>query len=441
MTYSKVSGPVWLKVAPDGSMSGAPGKANVGPNVFTVRATDATPISDDATLFVNLAPSTDAIGVFGFENSVTNSRGFNHGTATGTTSYSAGVNGQALNFNGTNNYVTLPAGIMNVGDITIATRIFWNGGAIWQRIFDFGTGTSQYFFLTPNSVSGTLRFAITTSGNGAEQRLDTGTMMPSNQWIHLAVVLQGGTVGKLYVNGALAVSNAITLRPSNMNPSLNYIGKSQFPDPLFNGKMDDFQIYNRALSPFELACLANPGADSDGDGWTDTAETDADTDGDGIPNYLDLDSDGDGIPDAMESFADSDGDGIPNIWDTDSDNDGMPDGWEFLYGLNPTNAADANLDSDGDGQSNLAEYIAGTSPINPNDFFTQTIATNSPFAVSVSGVAGRTYIFWRSQSLAIPSAWTPILTNGPLATNAPVIFTDPAPPADGGFYRTSVSLP
>jgi hypothetical protein len=441
MTYSKVSGPAWLKVASDGSLSGAPGKANVGPNVFTVRATDATPISDDATLFVNLAPSTDAIGIFGFENSVTNSRGINHATATGTTAYSTGVNGQALSFNGTNTYLTLPASTMNVGDITIATRVNWNGGSQWQRIFDFGTGTSQYFFLTPNSGSGNLRFAITTGGNGAEQRLDFSTMLPSNQWVHLAVVLQGGTSGKLFINGALAVSNAITLRPSNMNPSLNYIGKSQFADPLFNGKLDDFQIYNRALSTFELANLANPGTDSDGDGWFDTAETDADTDGDGIPNYLDLDSDGDGIPDALESFADSDGDGIPNIWDTDSDNDGMPDSWEFTFGLNPTNAADANLDSDGDGQSNLAEYIAGTSPINANDYFMQTIATNSPISISVPGVAGRTYILWRSQSLASPAGWTSVQTNGPLTTNNIVILADPAAPTDGAYYRTSVTAP
>ena len=176
-----------------------------------------------------------------------------------------------------------------------------------------------------------------------------------------------------------------------------------------------------------------------GDGWLDTAETDADTDGDGLANYLDADSDGDGIPDAMESFADTDGDGIPNIWDTDSDGDGMPDSWEFTFGLNPANAADANLDSDGDGQSNLAEYIAGTSPLNANDFFAQTVVTNSPLAIAVPGVAGRTYILWRNLSLT--GAWTSVLTNGPLTTNAPVILTDPAPPTDGGFYRSSVSSP
>jgi hypothetical protein len=46
----------------------------------------------------------------------------------------------------------------------------------------------------------------------------------------------------------------------------------------------------------------------------------------------------------------------------DSDADGMPDWWEDLYGLNKTNAADADGDKDGDGVSNLQEFLNATSP-------------------------------------------------------------------------------
>ena len=375
-----------------------------------MRATDATPFSADATLYINVAPGSDAIGVFGFEKNTTNSFGVNHGVATGSPAYVAGVNGQAINFDGVSNYVTLPAGMMNVNDITIATWVYWNGvGGIWQRIFDFGNNTTQYMFLTPSSPSGKLRFAITTAGYQNEQSLET-TAVPSNQWTHVVLTLQSGTTGRLYINGSLAASNSITLRPSLINPTLNYIGKSQRPgDALFTGRLDDFQIYSRALSLFEIACLANPGRDRDGDGLTDTAETDADLDGDGLPNYLDLDADG----------------------------DGMPDAWEIAFGLHPFNAADANADLDGDGQSNLAEYIAGTPPNNAADCFTQTVQPGTPLSVSVPGVAGRTYILWRRQSLTDP--WTAILTNGPVVSNSPLRLADPAPPEGGAFYRTSVS--
>ena len=49
----------------------------------------------------------------------------------------------------------------------------------------------------------------------------------------------------------------------------------------------------------------------------------------------------------------------------DTDTDGLPDLWERLYGLNPTDSADASLDSDGDGHNALAEYTCRTHPGNP----------------------------------------------------------------------------
>jgi hypothetical protein len=49
----------------------------------------------------------------------------------------------------------------------------------------------------------------------------------------------------------------------------------------------------------------------------------------------------------------------------DWDGDGLPDDWEIRYGLNPW-ANDANLDSDGDGLTNLEEYELGTDPFNPD---------------------------------------------------------------------------
>lgn len=118
-------------------------------------------------------------------------------------------------------------------------------------IFDFGNNTSQYMFLTPSSYSNTLRFAITTSGNGAEQRIET-TQLATGQWVHVAVTLDGDTA-ILYVNGDEKDTNSgVTIDPTDFNPSVNYIGKSQWPDPLFNGRIDGFRIYNYAMTPEEI---------------------------------------------------------------------------------------------------------------------------------------------------------------------------------------------
>jgi hypothetical protein len=61
----------------------------------------------------------------------------------------------------------------------------------------------------------------------------------------------------MYVNGVqVAQSNAVTISPLNIKPVLNYIGRSQSTYPLFNGFIDDFRIYNYALSANEIAQIS-----------------------------------------------------------------------------------------------------------------------------------------------------------------------------------------
>jgi hypothetical protein len=168
------------------------------------------------------------------------------------------LGGNGLLFNNTSSadpntwaqYAALKPGAANYDDITISLWAYWNGGGIWQRLFDFGNNTTQYMFLSPNAAGTNLRFAITTTG--AEQIVQTA-MLPTGQWTHIAVTLSGNTA-RLYVNGALAASNAsVTLNPRDVAATRNYIGKSQFVDPYFNGLMDDIRIYNYARTTEQIA--------------------------------------------------------------------------------------------------------------------------------------------------------------------------------------------
>jgi hypothetical protein len=248
LTFSKTSGPAWLKVHANGGISGTPGSANQGLNTFILRVTD----SEAAYAEVSYRVAVDLIAHYKFESSAGDSLGFFHGTTTGSPAYATGYLGQAIDLDGIDDHVALPAGVANWDEITIATWVYWRGGAQWQRIFDFGNNTSSYLFLTPRSGNNTMRFAITNSGG--EQVINTSTLT-ANQWVHVAVTLKGAT-GTLYVNGSPAAFNtAITIRPADFNPVRNYIGQSQWPDPLFNGLIDDFRIYNRALSASEIAAV------------------------------------------------------------------------------------------------------------------------------------------------------------------------------------------
>jgi hypothetical protein len=147
-------------------------------------------------------------------------------------------------------YGVIEPGVVDYEDLTIAAWVMWNGGADWQRIFDFGNDTNQYMFLTPKAGTD-LRFAIKNSGT--EQVLNTA-QLTANQWYHVVVTLDGNT-GRLYVNGELKATNtAMTINPIDFKPTLNYIGKSQFAvDPYFNGRIDDLKIYNYARTVEEVA--------------------------------------------------------------------------------------------------------------------------------------------------------------------------------------------
>jgi hypothetical protein len=183
-------------------------------------------------------------------------------TLAGGVTRTAGRSGNAVLLNGSSGYVSLPAGILSgVTAFTIATWVRIDAAATWTRVFDFGTGSGAYLFLTPRSSSGTARYAITSGGSGAEQRINAPAALPTGAWTHVAVT-HTGTLGVLYVNGAeVARNTALTVRPSSLpSTTQNWIGRSQYgSDPYLTAAVDSFRIHSRALTAAEVAQLFSTG--------------------------------------------------------------------------------------------------------------------------------------------------------------------------------------
>lgn len=190
-----------------------------------------------------------------------------HGTLAATATRSAGKYTNSLKLDGTATaYATLPTGIVSsLSDFTISTWVKMDTLANWMRVFDFGNSTTQYMFLTlqagTTTVNGVrssiVRYAI--KNGGTELNVSAPYAFPLSTWVQLAVT-QSGNTARLYINGSLVSTNtALTIKPSQLTATgtttgttLNYLGKSQFNDPVFNGSIDEFKIYKRALSDAEI---------------------------------------------------------------------------------------------------------------------------------------------------------------------------------------------
>ncbi|MES2476599.1 MAG: LamG-like jellyroll fold domain-containing protein [Verrucomicrobiota bacterium] len=197
--------------------------------------------------------ATPQLAQWNFNGNATDSVGTNSGTATGSPAYVAGKIGQAIDLDGVDDFIDLPDPVGRTREMTVATWVNWDGGNDWQRVFDFGTGTHQYLFLSPKAGGGGLRLALKDAVNNRDvEYVVNAPTLAIGQWVHLAAVLRENYM-TLYVNGqAVGSTFGILSSPADFPAVNNYIGKSQYNDPLFNGRVDDFRIYGKALDGSEI---------------------------------------------------------------------------------------------------------------------------------------------------------------------------------------------
>jgi hypothetical protein len=205
--------------------------------------------------------TANLVALYAMEDNVNDGSGNGrNGTAQVGSSFGTGPTGygKAIVLDGAGGYVDLPIGpvVQSLGSATVATWVNWTSTDGLGRIFDFGTGTTANMWMAPNAYGG-LVFAITSSGIAGESRVVAPTALPSG-WHHVAVTIDGATGEmQMYLDGALADSETTTTLPSAIgNTTQNWIGRSQYEaDPYFKGSVDDFRIYNRALSAGEVRYL------------------------------------------------------------------------------------------------------------------------------------------------------------------------------------------
>jgi alpha-L-arabinofuranosidase len=169
------------------------------------------------------------------------------------------ANGQVALAAASAQYVQLPAGIL--GNYTSVTMDAWASfGTLPGACFFFGFGNisgssgEQYIFCQPENG----RAAITASNYSGEQNTIPD---PSGSWsgltnLHVTVVFDPplGYLA-LYTNAVLAaINSAVTIPFSSVDDLYSFIGRSLYSgDSYFDFSLDEFRIYNGALSANDIA--------------------------------------------------------------------------------------------------------------------------------------------------------------------------------------------
>lgn len=188
----------------------------------------------------------------------------NNGTAQGGLTYVPGKVGTAFNFNGTNAYVSLPTSSFNnlTGDFSVSCWFKTNTVSGNQMIFsnfayNGGARKGFYIVLSSNTIGCWLANEPTYS-----QLFYTSAVVSINTWYHLSVTRESSVV-KIYINGTLIFTDTNGI-PLSYVTTLTSIGAYTHgaPSPItsyFNGSIDAFNIWQKALTQAEVTELYNSG--------------------------------------------------------------------------------------------------------------------------------------------------------------------------------------
>jgi len=205
------------------------------------------PVAAGYVATYNVVQNPSLVAAYGFNEGagsvLTDRTGKNNGTISGA-KWVPGRYGSALSFNGTSDIVNITES-PSLHLTTAFTLEAWvNPAALsgWQDVIY--KGNDNYFLDT--SGASAAGGASTTSSSSAIG----GGGLAVNTWSHVAVTYDGTTL-RIYVNGVLANSAAVTGALASSNYPLTIGGDTLYAQ-YFRGIIDEVRIYNRALTQTEI---------------------------------------------------------------------------------------------------------------------------------------------------------------------------------------------
>jgi hypothetical protein len=183
-----------------------------------------------------------------------------------------------VSLDGATGFVYLPDDIIsNYTSISFEIWTTPTSNPTWARLFDFGdnqggpgtggaggTGGNGTFWTYLCFADGSGAYHGDIAGAKGESII-LGPAPAAGVYHQVAFVVDAAAqTAALYDNGAMvSFLKNFTLTPQAVGHTFNdYIGRSQWPDPYYNGSIDEFRIYNNAMSPVQVEADFESGANS-----------------------------------------------------------------------------------------------------------------------------------------------------------------------------------
>jgi hypothetical protein len=183
----------------------------------------------------------------------------NDGMLKGGATFAPGIVGQAFSLNGTDAYVQAPANVAQ--DPTTAGSL-----DAWVYFNQLPSGAGHPMEVIAKGGNGTDFEIGTDTDNKFKFYIAAGTNVISNTvaqagvWYHIAGTWDS-TVGlKIYVNGMLENTNPALVTRGQSGQPLEIGNHPVFGPRLFNGLIDEVEVFNRALSASEIQAIVSAGS-------------------------------------------------------------------------------------------------------------------------------------------------------------------------------------